>query len=377
MNILLAPNLYRPWLGGVEVGVENLCRQFRDRGHRVGVVTARLPRSLPAKEVIDGCQVRRLPFVLPMANAKSFFTFPVRFLQCWAGLRAAVGVVPWDIVNLHYICDSAYFLKPLCQQRGWPLVASLHGCDVEFPATTSQRLRHLTRQVIKEAAAVTTNSGALRKVTLDLMGSDLTSLPVVTGAGINLKDFDRPLARPAQAPRRYVLAVARLVRKKGMDILIEAWQAVVMKDPEAQLVIIGDGPEREALEKLRGSSGLPGRIHLLGRQPDEVLRAYLQFAEFTVIPSRAEPFGLVALEAMASGKAVVAAPVGGLQEIVRHGENGLLAESVTAGALASAMSVLLGRKRRPSSASAAANLWSATSPGTRLPRDTSRFSPKC
>jgi glycosyltransferase involved in cell wall biosynthesis len=100
------------------------------------------------------------------------------------------------------------------------------------------------------------------------------------------------------------------------------------------LLLAGDGPERDALGRLAHALGLAGRVHFLGATGRATTARLFAGCSFFVLPSRMEPLGIVNLEAMASGKAVLAARVGGVPEIVEDGKTGLLVESGDAEALA-------------------------------------------
>jgi len=125
-------------------------------------------------------------------------------------------------------------------------------------------------------------------------------------------------------------------------VLLMALRAVVQKLPDARLVIAGDGPERERLERMTRDFGLTEHVTLLGRVSQEQLDREFAGVWVHAVPSRwAEPFGLVAPEAMMRGTAVVASACGGLSEIVEHGRTGLLVPPENPDALATALLRLL------------------------------------
>lgn len=138
-----------------------------------------------------------------------------------------------------------------------------------------------------------------------------------------------------------VLFVGRLVPQKGVDVLIRAFGAVLRRRPDARLVIAGDGQQRLYLERLARFLGVRDRVDFLGWQPPDRLPALYRAATVTAVPSLYEPFGLVALEAMASGRPVVVARVGGLAEIVEDGRGGFTVEPGDDLDLASRLAALL------------------------------------
>jgi glycosyltransferase involved in cell wall biosynthesis len=152
---------------------------------------------------------------------------------------------------------------------------------------------------------------------------------------------ERP-ARPPLAPPPTIAYAGRLVRKKGVDVLVRAMPLVVAARPEARLIVAGDGPERPALERLIADRALEPHVRLVGHRPRAELEALLGAAWVQAIPSRWEdPFPNAAAEAMMRGTAVVASAWGGVTEIVREGETGLLVPPGDTEALAGALLRLL------------------------------------
>jgi glycosyltransferase involved in cell wall biosynthesis len=132
--------------------------------------------------------------------------------------------------------------------------------------------------------------------------------------------------------------VRRLVPRNGVDCLVEAWQRAGLR-ARAELVIGGTGPEIAAIQRLAASDP---SIRVLGYVPDDELPALYQDADLFVLPSRSgEGFGLVALEAMASGLPVLATSSGGVVDIVKDGVNGRLVPPNDVPALAEALNRLV------------------------------------
>ena len=148
---------------------------------------------------------------------------------------------------------------------------------------------------------------------------------------------DRP-ARPPLAAPPVVAFAGRLVAKKGVDTLVEAFARVAAEVPDARLLVAGGGPEEGALRALVDRRGLAGRVRFLGHLSRDGLEAAFAGAWVQAVPSTwEEPFGIVAAEAMVRGTAVVASSVGGLTEQVADGETGLLAPPGDVGAWAEAL----------------------------------------
>jgi glycosyltransferase involved in cell wall biosynthesis len=131
------------------------------------------------------------------------------------------------------------------------------------------------------------------------------------------------------------LVLAALVRRKGIDVLLEAFARPRLRAAPLRLWIAGDGPERAALEARADALGIAPRVSFLGRREDKA--DLLHACDVLVLPSRAEGLGVAALEAMACGRGVVASQVGGLAEAVVHERTGLLVPPDDADALADAL----------------------------------------
>jgi glycosyltransferase involved in cell wall biosynthesis len=149
-----------------------------------------------------------------------------------------------------------------------------------------------------------------------------------------------PRLPPSSPPT--VAFAGRLVREKGADVLVRAFDKVVRQIPDARLLLAGDGPESERVKRLIADLGLSSSVSMLGHLPQPEVECRTAVAWVQAIPSLwAEPFGLVAAEAMMRGTAVVASASGGLAEIVRDGKTGFLVPPGDAEALTEALIHLL------------------------------------
>lgn len=144
-----------------------------------------------------------------------------------------------------------------------------------------------------------------------------------------------------------VLSVRRLVHRMGLLQLVAAWKEVVRQHPDALLYIGGTGPLQEALETEIQLNGLEQNVHMLGFIPEELLPAYYQSADLFVVPTQAlEGFGLVTVEALASGVPVFATPVGGNVEILTRFSPDFLSQDITVDALAKGLNLVLKHQER-------------------------------
>ncbi len=163
--------------------------------------------------------------------------------------------------------------------------------------------------------------------------------------GVDLPDDPSPLPEP----RPTLLTIARLEdRYKGHDVVIRSLPLLRATVPDAQWVVIGDGPLRPGLERLAAAHGVSDAVHFLGAAPDRIRDEWLRRASALVMPSRlpdggfaGEGFGIVYLEAGAFGKPVLAGNVAGPLDAVSDGETGLLVDPTDPVAVARAAAVLL------------------------------------
>jgi glycosyltransferase involved in cell wall biosynthesis len=148
--------------------------------------------------------------------------------------------------------------------------------------------------------------------------------------------------KAALAREPTVVYAGRLTREKGVDVLLRAFGSLHNKVPNAKLMIAGSGQEQRALRTLVQDLGLEEAVSMPGHLNRKELEERSKAAWVQVVPSRwAEPFGLVAAEAMMQGRAVIASATGGLQEIVEHGRTGFLIPPDNPEALAEMLSFLL------------------------------------
>jgi glycosyltransferase involved in cell wall biosynthesis len=222
-----------------------------------------------------------------------------------------------------------------------PLVVTTHGTDIE--QLRSQRWAiPLARFVFSHARAVTCGSTYLREQLLELGVTDADRVSVipmpVNPLFLNAESIRQ--VRDGESTIR-VLTVARLSAQKNIDTLIAALALLTQRGYPAQLTIIGDGEQRAALEDQARSLGLQRQVKFLGARAQTELPRYYAAHDVFVLPSVREGTGLVLAEALFCGVPVVATRSGGVTDIVRDGETGLLVPERDPGALAQAIERLV------------------------------------
>jgi glycogen(starch) synthase len=234
--------------------------------------------------------------------------------------RRLLGAFRPDVVNVHFPDAQIPFVLRMRRERNFRLIVSLHGHEILrwFEATHGpcDRARQQLVTVLKEADAVTACSRYLLDRAIELEPAVADKGHAIHN-GIDLERFADKT--PFAHGRPYVLAFGRLTYKKGFDLLLRAFARAASDRPGVDLVVAGDGEERAALETLAGDRDLAGRVLFTGRaSPVEVVKL-LNGCLLVVVPSRTEPFGIAALEALAAGKPVLATRVGGLPEFLGDG----------------------------------------------------------
>jgi len=155
---------------------------------------------------------------------------------------------------------------------------------------------------------------------IDIIPNGVDPTPFRQWDGVDLTAFR---ARYAEPDQKLVFHVGRMVHEKGVEVLIRSVPEVIREVPHTRVVIAGKGPELPYLERLVNDLDLSSHVQLLGFVSDEDRNRLYHVADCAVFPSLYEPFGIVALEAMAAKTPVVVSAVGGLREVVQHAETGI------------------------------------------------------
>jgi glycosyltransferase involved in cell wall biosynthesis len=369
MNICMLTSSYPKYPGEVTAPfIEEIAAGLAARGHEVHVILPR-HRDLHRPAVDRGVHLH------PYAYA------PLRALNVWGyaesmaadvevrgrvylaalfalpagllALRRVARQVGADLVHAHWVLPNGPLGAVVAAGLRVPLVVSLHGSDVYLPER-HRWLRGVTAWTFRRAAAITACSGDLarRAIALGAPAERMTVIPY--GA-------DRETFYPAGAEERarvraewglaeneaLVLAVGRLVRKKGFEVLIRAMPQVVTGVGPVRLLIAGQGDLRDELEALARELGVTARVTFPGAVERDRLPALFRACDVLAVPSvhdeRGNVDGLpnVVLEGMASGAAIVASDVAGIPQVILPEENGLLVPEKDPEALAGALVRLL------------------------------------
>ncbi len=331
MRILFHTVYFPPEVGGLESHVHELCRGLVERGHEVDVVTSRSRPGLAPQEVVHGVRVWRTP--LPARNTAGWAAHAFGSMPRFGALARGADVL--------HAQDIAAVLPCMVARRvagGAPFVTTWHTSHF-LRRAGSPFWRPVFRRFLEAADHNLAASREIAEVARAIApGTEIEAL--VNGVDVRTFRPVPPALEPPPAGRLRLVVPRRLFPKNGVEVFVRALPRV-LEEIDAEAVVVGDGPERAALEALAARLGVDGRIRFLGARPHEEMPALLSSASLAVFPSLMEATSVAALEAMACGLPVAASRVGGLPEIVDE-EVGVLFEPGDPDALADAV-VQLGR----------------------------------
>jgi len=348
MKVLILTSRIAPSLGGVETFVDKLASQLLKRGWIVTIVTNVYRNSIPGVKSFKsfliwykntfglriraflgigdfsrGYKVIETYFIFfgisKLRSLLTLFLFPFTLLH----FLYLLFVTRPDVINLHFVDNNAvYVLLTKLFQPKIKVVVSVHGSDVSFFPKYSRIQKFLLTKLVKTADSVVAVSESLKKELLLLVPHVEKKTSVIHNA-IDSAWYKMERYTP-QIQGDYIFAYGRLVYVKGFDILINAFSEFQKRIGKVcKLVIAGGGVEIDALQKQ--AAGL--WVDFLGPCQREDLRNLIYYSKFVVTPSRNETFGIVNIECMSLGKAVIASRVGGVPEYIENGVNSLLFES--------------------------------------------------
>lgn len=341
---ILTFNYEYPPLGGGGGVVHSLIAEELARRHTVYVITSAF-EDLPRRESQGGVEIIRVPVVgrrnRSAASLVSLLSYPpAAWISAWRLLRGE----DFDVINSHFAVPTGPGSIPPARLAAIPHVMSLHGGDIFDPSKrlSPHRLigvRSAVNWVLRSSAAVVAQSSNTRENAYRFYSyrGPIEIIPL----GIRQPDVPRASRAELGLPEDRFLAitVGRLVKRKGIDQLLGALASPECR--QADLLVVGDGPERAGWEKLAAGLGLVGRVRFMGHVEEVRKWQLLQCADAYVSATLHEGFGLVYLEAMAAGLPVVTFDHGGQIDFLRHGETGYLVRMGDAAGLTTAISRLI------------------------------------
>ena len=316
-----------PTYGGSGVVATELGLELANRGHEIHFISYSMPIRLSGLDE-SGASCGQVSYHEVEVVRYPLFDYPPYALALATKMAEVVQHYELDLLHVHYAIPhsvSAYLAQAMLAPRPLPFVTTLHGTDITLVGQDRSFLP-ITRFAIEQSSGVTVVSNYLHGVTRQDFNIQ-RPIEVIP----NFVNCDRyapvanSAARAQYAPGGEVVVghLSNFRPVKRIQTVIEVF-ARVRQQMDARLLLIGDGPERNNAEYLVRDKKLEDDVFFVGKQVS--VTDMLNACDLFLLPSQLESFGLAALEALACEVPVLASNVGGLPEVVTHGEDGYLVD---------------------------------------------------
>jgi glycosyltransferase involved in cell wall biosynthesis len=316
-------------VGGIARHCEGLGKALVKQKHDVHLFTLDFPGA-PNYEEMDGIKVYRASTELGHPN---FLTWVLMFNHFLSKRMADVTkTVDFDVMHVHdwLAAFSGISFKHYLKK---PIVLTMHSTEVGraqgLHSPDSFSINGIEWWATYEADRVIVCSHSMKEEICNHFNLPREKVDIIPNA-IDASNYEISVDRGAVRQRygigwgeKLILCVGRLVPQKGVEYFIRAIPLIAKKYPEAKFIIVGEGWSRDLLEAEAQASGYANKIAFTGFASDKQVIELMTSADVLVVPSIYEPFGIVALEGMATGVPVVASKVGGLAEVIDHDKTGV------------------------------------------------------
>ena len=349
MKILMLTWEYPPRIvGGIARVVHDLSHKLVKDGHEVTVVTYKDGNALDYEDD-KGVKVYRVNNYMISPNNFIDWIMQLNFNMVAKASQIINEQGKFDCIHAHDWL-VAYAAKTLKNSYEIPIVATIHatesGRNSGIHDETQRYINDTEWLLTYEATEVIVNSNYMKCELQRLFGLPFEKINVVPN-GINLTNFNG-IERDYEFRRQYamdnekiILYVGRLVYEKGIQNLISAMPKILQGYHDTKLVIAGKGGMFDELKAQSDSMGLGNKVYFTGYLNSKQVQKMYKCADIAVFPSTYEPFGIVALEAMLAGIPTVVSDVGGLNEIVEHGVDGMKSYAGNPNSIADSVLTLL------------------------------------
>ena len=349
MKILMLTWEYPPRIvGGIARVVNDLSKRLIKDGHDVTVITYREGNS-PYFEDDKGVKVYRVDNYMIHPNNFIDWVMQMNFNMISKANEIISKDGKFDVIHAHDWL-VAYAAKSLKNSYDIPIVSTIHatesGRNSGIHDETQRYINDTEWMLTYESTEVIVNSNYMKRELQSLFGLPFEKINV-TPNGININLFNG-IERDYDFRRQYaadnekiILFMGRLVYEKGVQYLISAMPKILAGYNDAKLVIVGKGGMLDELKATANAMGIANKVYFTGYMDAKQVCKMYKCADISVFPSTYEPFGIVALEAMLSGTPVVVSDIGGLNEIVEHGVNGMKSYAGNPNSIADSILALL------------------------------------
>lgn len=352
MKILMLTWEYPPRIvGGIARVVHDLSHRLVKDGHEVTVVTykdANIP-NLADYEDDKGVQVYRTENYMITPNNFTDWIMQLNFNLIAKATEIINKKGKFDVIHAHDWLVT-YAAKTLKQSYKIPLVATIHATEAGRNSGIHDEVQRYINDtewlLTYEATDVIVNSNYMKNELQRLFGLPYDKINVIPN-GVNLNLYSG-VERDYNFRRMYamdnekiILYLGRLVYEKGVQNLISAMPKILDKYNDAKLVVAGKGGMIDELRNQVNCMGIQNKVYFTGYLDSESVKKMYKCADVAVFPSTYEPFGIVALESMLSGTPTVVSDVGGLNEIVDHGVDGMKSYAGNPNSIADSVLALL------------------------------------
>lgn len=364
-RILFVTSSFPRWEGDTTTPfVLHLAQDLRELGWNVSVLAPHA-RGAARRETMSGILVDRFRYMWPESaqtvcyeggallnlrrNPGNFVKLPALVVAEWWSLMRELSRGSIDLVHSHWILPQGFTAGLASRITRVPHVATVHGGDVF--SLRGPVYRSFKRAALRAADAVTVNSSATRTAVQHILPAARNVHLIPMGAEIqehgNTADAADLRARLRRGTGPLLVFVGRLIEEKGVADLIEAVAILAPRLQDVSAVIVGDGPDKSRFQAQATRLGVADRVRFEGWVVPEGVSDYLRAADVFVGPSKTSPEGwveaqgIVFIEALLANRPVIATDTGGIADIVRHEQTGLLVRASSPVEIAAAVARLV------------------------------------
>ena len=329
MNIGIFTDAYYPQINGVVISTQTLKEELERLGHKVTIITVSDPKLIEDQPNV--LRLKSIPFaILPNFRVGQFYSYKI---------MKEIKALNLDIIHTQTEFSLCAFARIVAKQLNIPLVHTYHTMYEEYTHYFSpKRMEKAAKKLTRKFTCMICNTVDNVIVPTEKVENKLSDYGFekninVIPTGVNLKPFDHTQFKKdvinelktsigLSSNDKIILYVGRLAKEKSIDVVIKALPETLKRSPNAKVLIVGDGPEKENLRHLSEQLNLSDKVIFTGKVPWGNIGLYYQLADVFVSASLSETQGLTYIEAMAAKKPVVAKYDTNLDETIDDGING-------------------------------------------------------